>query len=433
MKITILGAGLAGSEAALQLAESNFNVTLIESKPNFIEEKVFHLESAAELVCSNSLKSETPSTSSYLLKEEIRAMGSFLMKSAAKFAVPAGQSLAVDRKLFSEDVEKMITVSDNIEYIKGVNISTLEELKEKYVSDYYIVATGPLTSKTLLESVSGENCYFYDAIAPLVSIESLNLDKMFWGTRYDKGDPDFLNIPMMEDEYRVFYDELINAEKLPYNDFEKPEFFDRCMPIEELASRGFKTLPFGTMRPVGFRVDGKRPYAVLQLRAENSSKTAFNLVGCQTRMRQNEQKRVFSLLPGMENASFLRYGSVHRNSFVNAPEILKNGFMLKRDSRVFVAGQLSGVEGYNESIMSGLFAAKMVTAKAMAKDFELPPSNTMSGAILKQLRESVHHFQPVNANFAILEITSNAPKKLRKEFYVKEGFVNFQKYLNSLL
>lgn len=432
MKITVLGAGLAGSEAALQLAHNNFDVTLIESKPNFIEEKVFHLESAAELVCSNSLKSETPSTSSYLLKEEMRLMGSFLMKSAAAFAVPAGQSLAVDRKLFSEDIESMISAHENIEYIKGANIETLDELKSKYVSDYYIVTTGPLTSKTLLESISGENCYFYDAIAPLVSLESLNLDKMFWGSRYDKGEPDFLNIPMMEDEYRVFHDELINADKLPYKEFEKPEFFDRCMPIEELASRGFKTLSFGTMRPVGFRVEGKRPYAVIQLRAENNAKTAFNLVGCQTRMRQSEQKRVFSMLPGMENASFIRYGSVHRNSFVNAPEILEDGFMLKKDSKVALAGQISGVEGYNESIMSGLFAAKVITAKALSKEFEFPPATTMSGAILKQLRISVSHFQPVNANFAILEIISNTSKKLRKQFYVKEGFSNFKEYFKSL-
>jgi len=315
MIVTIVGAGLAGSEAALQLASKNIEVNIIDSKPNMINPSVYKMDSAGELVCSNSLKSETD-TSSFLLKSEMRLSGSYLLAFAQECKVPAGASLAVNRNLFSQMIESALEKSELINYIKGVNISSIQMLKKEYPADYYIVATGPLTENRLMDSISTKNSYFYDAIAPQVSIESLNLDKMFWGSRYDKGDPDFLNIPLTHEQYNNFIDALLASEKLPYNEMENPKFFERCMPIEELASRGHKTISFGPMRPVGFTIEGKRPAAVLQLRTENKDKTAFNLVGCQTRMRQAAQKKVFSTLPGMENADFIRYGSVHRNSFI---------------------------------------------------------------------------------------------------------------------
>jgi len=255
---------------------------------------------------------------------------------------------------------------------------------------------------------------------------------MFWGSRYDKGDPDFLNIPLSNQEYETLIEALISAEKLPYNDLEKPRFFERCMPIEELAKRGIETLAFGPMRPVGFVWQGRRPRAVLQLRSENSEKSAFNLVGCQTRMKQGEQKRVFSLLPGFENAEFLRYGSVHRNSFINAPELLSFDFALKSDPSVLVAGQLSGVEGYVESILSGMFSAFSIISRNNDVEFILPETGTMSGGIFQKLLDSTPNFQPVNANFALIFIPTKLKRREKKLFYVEQGKRNFLEYWNKL-
>ncbi len=431
MKVTILGAGLAGTEAALQLASRGADVTLVETKPKPLNDQVYHLENAAELVCSNSLKSEAPSTASYLLKAEMREIGSVLLDEAETVKVPAGASLAVDRNLFAEKIENLLNENEKIEYIKGVCVENIESLKKEYPADFYIVATGPLTGEDFMKSISESHGYFYDAIAPLVSLESLNLDKMFFGSRYGKGDPDFLNIPMNKDQYYNFVDELLGAEKLPFNDMEKPKFFERCMPIEELARRGRETLAFGPFRPVGFEYEGRRPYALLQLRAENKERTAFNLVGCQSRMRQSEQKRVFSMLPGMENAEFLRYGSVHRNSFIDAPHLLSEDFTLKGHPDTYIAGQLSGVEGYVESIFSGLFTALLIRSREKRAALEIPGQNTMMGGILHKLKEETSNFQPVNANFALLSIPTRLKKREKKAFYVEKGIENIKEYLQK--
>jgi len=432
MKISILGAGLAGSEAALQLSKNNFEVTLIEAKPNKnILPEVYTQKEIAELVCSNSLKSESPVTGSFLLKEEMRIMDSFLLKIAQKNAVPAGASLAVNREDFSKNIETIILNTQNINFIKNEKINTLKELKEKYPADFFIIATGPLTDETMMDSISKEHSFFFDAIAPLVSRESLDETKLFMASRYNKGDADFLNVPLSKEEYENFVKALLEAEKLPYNTLENPKFFERCMPIEELARRGEKTLAFGPMRPVGFLIDGKRPFAVLQLRTENKEMSIFNLVGCQTRMKHHAQKQVFSTLPGFQNAEFLRYGSVHRNSFVNAPKLLDN-FFLKTDSTVAIIGQLSGVEGYNESIWSGIFVALQLLQKSKNKIFSLPPITTMSGGILNKLTQKDKNFQPVNANFSLIYNPNNLKKRDRKAFYVTQGIKDFKQWFNSI-
>jgi len=434
MKIVILGAGLAGCEASLRLADKGFSVELIDCKPDFLNSDVYKSELPAELVCSNSLKSETSSTASFLLKEEMRIMGSFLLKEAAECAVPAGASLAVNRVGFSENVSRLINENRDISFLKRSRIKTLKELVTKHKGDFYIVATGPLTDKTMMNSISEQGGAFYDAIAPLVTLESIDTERCFWGSRYRKGDPDFLNIPLEKDEYAQFVEELINADKIPWNSIEKPEFFERCMPIEVMAERGFKTLSFGPFRPVGFEWNGRRPYAVIQLRSENAQKSVLNLVGCQTRMRQSEQMRVFRTLPGLEKAEFTRFGSVHRNSFFNAPLLLENGVKVKTMDNVFVAGQVSGVEGYNESIFSGLWAALCIENIIKGSDINgiVPPKETMTGGILRKMTAITNDFQPVNANFALIDNPNTLRKKQRKEFYVSDGITKFSEWFETL-
>lgn len=432
MKIVILGAGLAGSEAALQLSEKGISVELVDCKPQFLNCEVYSIEGPAELVCSNSLKSETPSTSSYLLKEEMRIMGSKLLSIASKCSVPAGASLAVNRVDFSSLVKKKLNDSDNVAIIESEKIRTLTELKEKYEADIYIIATGPLTEPDMLCSISENGGSFYDAIAPLVTLESIDTEKCFWGSRYGKGDPDFLNIPMSKEEFTLFYDELIKSEKIAWSGIEKPEFFERCMPIEVIASRGFQTLVFGPFRPVGFEFKGRRPFAVVQLRAENSEKSVLNLVGCQTRMKHIEQKRVFRLLPGLEKAEFVRFGSVHRNSFLNAPLVLERGTKVNSMDNVYIAGQLSGVEGYNESIFSGMWAAfEIINLMKGLENVPLPPKETMTGGILRKMISKDVNFQPVNANFSLIDNPNDLGKKNRKEFYVKDGVERFKEWYSQ--
>jgi len=433
MKITILGAGLAGCEAALQLSKFGHNITLIDCKPVAINEEVYTSSGPAELVCSNSLKSETPSTGSYLLKKEMEVLGSILLENARSCAVPAGASLAVNRKQFSDKIEDLLRNDELIAYVTGRRVADIDELKKDFAADLYIVATGPLTDQKMLDSVSGSRGSFYDAIAPLISLESIDESKCFWGSRYGKGDPDFLNIPLNKEQYLDFVNELVDAQKIPWNSIEKPEFFERCMPIEVLAERGVKTLSFGTFRPVGFEYEGRRPWAVVQLRAENNEKSVLNLVGCQSRMRQSEQKRVFRMLPGLENAEFVRFGSVHRNSFVKAPDVLDLGSRSKTDDTVFVAGQLSGVEGYNESIFSGLWTAFLIDRIAKGKDLDvLPPLQTMIGGIIQKMSLPSGNFQPVNANFSLISNPNKLKKKERKEFYVTDGIKTFKEWYSQL-
>ncbi len=433
MKIVVAGAGLAGCESALQLALEGHSVELLDSKPGFINSEVYSDTNPAELVCSNSLKSESPSTASYLLKQEMKILGSILLHEAYKCSVPAGASLAVDRTQFSKSISDILETNPMISIRKNVFIRNIEQLQKDYPADCHIIATGPLTQEEMVESIAGSYGSFYDAIAPLITLESIDLSECFWGSRYGKGDPDFLNVPLNKDQYEMFVNELLQADKIPWTSIEKPEFFERCMPIEVLAQRGFKTLSFGPFRPVGFEWEGGRPYAVLQLRAENKEKSVLNLVGCQTRMRQSEQKRVFRMLPGLKNAEFVRYGSVHRNSFLDAPEVLDNGVKIKSMDNVYVAGQLSGVEGYNESIFSGLWAAKNILhlSKGGALCDLFPPPQTMTGGILRKMTTFSDNFQPVNANFSLIDNPNSLKKKERKEFYVKNGLEHFQKWFST--
>ena len=403
-EIKIIGAGLAGSEAALYLADKGWKVKLYEMRP--VKMTPAHQTGyPAELVCSNSLKSTLLDTPAGLLKEELHLLGSKLLPVAERCAVSAGHSLAVDRNLFAQKINDEIIHHPNIEFIRE-EITTLP-------AELSILATGPLTSDNLiqeLQSVVGSaHLYFYDAIAPIVSADSLNMDKIYLKDRYDKGEPDYLNCPFTEEEYYHFVEALLTGEKHPPHSFEnemteaKLKFYENCIPIEELARRGKDTLRFGVMRPIGLEKEGKTPFAVLQLRPENKEHTAYNLVGCQTMLRYSEQKRIFRLIPGLEKAEFLRYGSLHRNSYLNAPAVLNPELNLKNAPHIYVAGQLSGVEGYVECIASGLLVAKIIS-----EGLAMLPPETITGQIWRRLIDtSIKNFQPVNANFGLLPALNN--------------------------
>jgi len=412
-EIKIIGAGLAGSEAALYLADKGWKVQLYEMRPKKMT-PAHQTGYPAELICSNSLKSTLLDTPAGLLKEELRLLSSKLLPIAENCAVSAGHSLAVDRNLFAQKVNDAIIHHPNIEFIRE-EISTLP-------AELSILATGPLTSDNLINAlqvvVGSAHLYFYDAIAPIVSADSLNMDKIYFKDRYDKGEPDYLNCPFTEEEYYRFVEALLTGEiHQPHSfenemTYEKLKFYENCTPIEELARRGKDTLRFGVMRAIGLEKDGKTPFAVLQLRPEHKEHTAYNLVGCQTMLRYPEQRRVFRLIPGLEKAEFLRYGSLHRNSYLNAPEVLSPWLSLKNAPHIFVAGQLSGVEGYVECIASGLLVAKIIS-----ENLAILPPETITGQIWRHLIDtSIRNFQPVNANFGLLP-APNKPlrdKKLKK-------------------
>jgi len=403
-EIKIIGAGLAGSEAALYLADKGWKVQLYEMRPKKMT-PAHQTGYPAELICSNSLKSTLLDTPAGLLKEELRLLSSKLLPIAENCAVSAGHSLAVDRNLFAQKVNDAIIHHPNIEFIRE-EISTLP-------AELSILATGPLTSDNLINAlqvvVGSAHLYFYDAIAPIVSADSLNMDKIYFKDRYDKGEPDYLNCPFTEEEYYRFVEALLTGEiHQPHSfenemTYEKLKFYENCTPIEELARRGKDTLRFGVMRAIGLEKDGKTPFAVLQLRPENKEHTAYNLVGCQTMLRYPEQKRIFRLIPGLEKAEFLRYGSLHRNSYLNAPAVLNPELNLKNAPHIYVAGQLSGVEGYVECIASGLLVAKIIS-----EGLAMLPPETITGQIWRRLIDtSIKNFQPVNANYGLLPALNN--------------------------
>ena len=352
--ITIIGGGLAGCEAAYQIAKRGIKVKLYEMKPKKFS-PAHNNESLAEIVCSNSFKSNAITNACGLLKEELRRLDSLLIKIADETAVPAGQALAVDREEFSKRVTKEIEKNINIDIIRE-ECSTIDE--ENGIT---IIATGPLTSEKMSEEIiriTGKNkLAFYDAAAPIIEKDSINFNIAFYGDRYGKEeDSSYINLPMNKQEYEIFYNELINAEVVNLHEFEKKEIFEGCMPIEIMAKRGIDTIRFGPLKPVGFtdpRSD-KRPYAIVQLRQDNSQGTLYNMVGFQTNLRFGEQKRVFSMIPGLENAEFVKYGVMHRNTFINSPELLDNTYNLKQNPNIYFAGQITGVEGYVESIASGM-------------------------------------------------------------------------------
>ena len=400
-KVIVVGAGLAGSETAYYLAERGVQVTLVEMKPKKFT-PAHESRNFGELVCSNSLKSnDCYANACGLLKEEMRKIGSLTMQAAEESKVPAGAALAVDRDKFSAFITEKLKNHKNITIVEE-EITKIPSTDEQFV----VIATGPLTSESLSEDIKntfGGSLHFYDASAPIVSAESIDAENSFTGDRYGNGTGDYINCPMDKDEYYAFVDELLKAEKANLHDFEKGEIFEGCMPVEVMASRGKDTLRFGTLKPVGlYGEDGKRPYAVLQLRKENENGTAYNLVGFQTNLKFPEQKRVFSMIPALKNAEFLRYGVMHRNTFLNSPAVLNADFSVKNNRRLFFAGQITGVEGYVESAASGLAVAVAIIGELTENKRKVFDEKTMLGALQKHISTPNKDFQPMNANFGIL-------------------------------
>ncbi len=416
-KINIIGAGLAGCESALQLSKRNRKVRLFECKP-ICKSPAHSSDKFGELVCSNSLKSDGLSTASGLLKEELRTLGCELIAIADSVRVPAGSALAVDREKFSAAITERIKEDKNIEIVN-------ELVSDWDKDEYTIIATGPLTMEGLsgkLSEVLGDGLHFYDAAAPIVDGASIDYSKAFTADRYGKGDGDYVNCPMNKDEYETFYNALVSAECAVLKEFEKSDVFEGCMPVEIMAKRGVDTLRFGPLRPVGFYDEnGKRPYAVVQLRRENTEGDAFNIVGFQTNLKFGEQDRVFRLIPALHNAEFLRYGVMHRNTFINAPQTINRHFQTLKYPKTFIAGQLSGVEGYVESIMSGLVAALSVNAVLNGNEMPTFPNTTIIGALSRYLETPNSAFQPMNANFGLLPPTETKIKdKNAKKLFLSQ-------------
>ena len=423
--ITIIGGGLAGSEAAYQIAKAGINVKLYEMKPCKFS-GAHSSDNLAEIVCSNSFKSNLLTNACGLLKEELRRLDSLLIKIADKTKVPAGQALAVDREEFSKKVTEELEKFSNIEIIRK-EIGKEESLESLAKEGIVIVATGPLTSDNLAKQISkltGNNeLFFYDAAAPIIEKDSINMEIAFWGDRYEqerdlnesieewskrrknRKEENYINLPMNKEEYENFVSELIAAEVVELHNFEKKEIFEGCMPIEIMAKRGLDTLRFGPLKPVGFTDPrtGKRPYAIVQLRQDNKEGNLFNMVGFQTNLKFGEQKRVFSKIPGLENADFVKYGVMHRNTYINSPKLLDETYRLKTNKNIYFAGQISGVEGYVESISSGMVASLNAINQFAGKEEKVIFSeNNMIGAIAKYISTENKNFQPMNANFGIL-------------------------------
>ena len=401
-KITVIGAGLAGCEAAHKLSSLGFSVRLCEMKPEK-RTPAQKSDGFAELVCSNSLKAMRLESAAGLLKEEMRRLGSVTMEAAERTSVAAGGALAVDRELFSEYITEKIKSDPNIEVVTG-------EVTELPSEGIVIVATGPLTSDALAESLRqkfGGTLSFFDAVAPIVAADSIDMNRVFMGARYDRGEADYINCPMERDEYDAFYDALVSAERAPLHDFDvaDPKVYEGCMPVEIMAGRGRDTLRYGPLRPVGL-IDphtGRRPWANIQLRKENAAGTMYNIVGFQTNLKFGEQKRVFSMIPGLEHAEFVRYGVMHRDTFMDSPRLLSKSLSLKSEPRLFFAGQFTGVEGYTESAATGILAGINAARFASGEEPLVLPPETMLGALVNYITdESVGNFQPMGANMGIL-------------------------------
>jgi methylenetetrahydrofolate--tRNA-(uracil-5-)-methyltransferase len=434
MHITVLGGGLAGCEATWQLVKRGLPVRLVEMKPERFS-PAHESENLGELVCSNSFRSDSLTSAAGVLKEEMRLMGSLIMSAAAATAVPAGKALAVDRDLFSRFITERISQNPLVT-LERREIRTIPGKEEGTV----IVATGPLTSDSLAGDISrnmgSEGLAFYDAIAPIVATDSLDMNKLFSASRYADGEGDYLNAPMDEETYRSFVTAIINAEKVNPHPFEKIPHFEGCLPVEEIARRGPDTLAFGPMKPVGL-VDpttGKRPFAVVQLRAENREKTLYNLVGFQTKMTHPEQERVFRMIPGLQNASFARLGSIHRNTYLNAPLILDRFSRSRAMPNVFFAGQITGVEGYIESTASGLVVGIMAGLLATGITLDPPPSSTAVGALLKHTQDKpLKKYEPMNVNFGIMDSAPKGTgKKQRKEVVATRALEDVQYWIKRM-
>lgn len=396
--VTVVGGGLAGCEAAFALAEKGFKVRLYEMKPEKYS-PAHHYSGLAELVCSNSLKAARINSACGMLKAEMRLLGSLILEAADHSAVPAGGALAVNRELFSDYITEKIKAHKNIELIT----KEITELPNKNA----VIATGPLTSDALAEAIQkrcGAPLSFYDAAAPIVSADSIDMEKAFFATRYDKGEADYINCPMNKEEYEAFYRELVNAQTVELKKFEQLTVYEGCMPVEVLAKRGAKSLCYGCMKPVGLTDPhtGHRPWAAVQLRKENIEGSAYNLVGFQTNLKFPEQKRVFRMIPALEKAEFLRYGVMHRNTFLNSPKLLNSSFMLKNSDGIYFAGQMTGVEGYIESAMSGIIAGHNLARRLRGQSPLDLPKTSMCGALCSYVETENADFQPMGANMGIL-------------------------------
>jgi methylenetetrahydrofolate--tRNA-(uracil-5-)-methyltransferase len=430
--IAVIGGGLAGCECAYHLARAGLRVTLFEQKPARFS-SAHGSEHLAELVCSNSLRSEELSSGVGLLKQEMRELGSLVMDAAEKTRVPAGKALAVDRELFSRLISERIAAEANITLLRR-EIAGLDDAALSGASRV-VAAAGPLASEALSASLAaliGGHLYFYDAIAPIVSGDSVDMNVAFRGTRNAgpaaEGSGDYLNCPMNKEEYLKFYEALCGANVTPTRDFEREIHFEGCMPIEALAARGERTLNFGPLKPVGFTDprSGRRPWALVQLRAENLNSSAYNLVGCQTKLVQSEQERIFRLIPGLERVEFLRYGSMHRNTYVNAPRVLDGELALRARPQVHLAGQISGVEGYVESAACGLWVGMLLAAKAHGRGLAPPPPESALGALLGHLRQEAKNFQPSNVHFGLMPaLAERAKKKERRALYAERARAAF--------
>lgn len=436
-RVKVVGGGLAGCECALKLAEADIFVDLYEMKPGKYSEA--HTEEGlAELVCSNSFRSTEPSMAIGLLHREMEALGSVVMEAAKETQVPAGKALAVDRERFSAYVTERMEAHENINVIRE-EIESLDDPKLEG-ADAIVIAAGPLASDSLADSLKeatgGEGLYFYDAIAPIVSRDSIDFDKVFWGSRYRPEDDDYLNSPLNEEQYKEFVQALKDGERVVPREFEKEIHFDGCLPVEEMADRGDQTLAFGPLKPVGLEdpETGERYHAVVQLRAENKDKTAFNLVGFQTKLKYPEQKRIFRMLPGLENVEFLRLGSIHRNTYVDSPKVLNDDLSLRSRPNVHLAGQITGVEGYLESAACGLWVGMLLAARLTESELEQPPVTCSLGALVKHLRtDPPKKFQPSNVNFGLMPaLNKRLPKRLRKEAYAERAREAFANWFESL-
>ena len=426
--IKVIGAGLAGCEAAYFLACHGVRVELVEMKPRSFT-PAHSSEKLCELVCSNSLKSDDVfGNACGLLKEELRRLGSVTMEAASASRVPAGGALAVDREKFSAYVTEKIKHHPNIEIV----CFEQEELPESG-----IVATGPLTSGKLYESIRarfGGALHFYDASAPVVSAESVDFSKTFTGDRYGKGTGDYVNCTLTREEYEHFVEELVSAERAELHSFEKGEIFEGCMPVEVMASRGKDTLRYGMLKPVGLEDGGVRPYAVLQLRKENAAGTSLGLVGFQTNLKFAEQRRVFGIIPALRNAEYERYGVMHRNTFLNAPDVLSSDFSVKGNPTLYFAGQITGVEGYVESAMSGLLAAIHAWRRMSGKETVVPEDTCVCGALSRYVAAPNRDFQPMNANYGILrDVGRVKDKKLKKKMYAERALEEIERFKSLIL
>ena len=430
--IVVIGAGLAGCEAAWQIAKRGGSVALFEMKPHAYS-PAHHSPYLAEIVCSNSFKSESLVNGPGVLKEEMSRLDSLILRTARETRVPAGDSLAVDREAFSQQVTQALEGLENVEIVRK-EVATLSR------EEITILATGPLTSETLsreIQRLTGDHrLFFYDAISPIVTFDSIEIERGFKASRYQKGGKDYINFPMDEETYDRFVDALNGAEKVSFRDFERNYFFEGCLPVEELAARGKDTLAFGPLKPVGL-IDprtGKRPFAVVQLRQEDRFETLYNLVGFQTRLKHEEQKRVFRMIPGLEKAEFVRLGSIHRNTFIDSPRLLTESLQLKGYPQLFFAGQMTGVEGYLESAAMGLLAGINALRVVGGMDPVVPPSTTAIGALVHYITHSqASPFQPMNINFGLFSpLAGKARGREKRRLLAKRALNEMEKWIKEM-